>query len=120
MNEPIVPPPVGPEPDTVADIVADTEKASHGRSVSRVQAVHEAVHCQEEVRVEHSYDGFTRLFLWYPIYLPKDERELLIKLDYLIFHITFCLSCFTKSLEKSNITNAYITNMKEDINMTGK
>jgi MFS transporter, ACS family, pantothenate transporter len=97
----------------------DFEKGSPvGHRASNLQFAHEAVGAQEAVRVEHWYDGFKRLFLWYPSYLSKEEKKLLIKLDYSI--LTYiCLSYFTKSLDKSNITNAYITNMKEDINMTG-
>lgn len=67
----------------------------------------------EQTRTEHWYDGFVRLFYWYPrdIYGPE-ERRLLIKID--MFILTYiCASYFTKSLDKSNITTAYTSGMAE-------
>lgn len=74
---------------------------------------------EEERRIiNHWYDGFVRLFLWYPSYLDKDEKNLLLKLDFCILTYV-CCSYFTKSLDKSNITNAYVSGMKNDIEFTG-
>lgn len=74
----------------------------------------------EEVRIKanHWYDGFIRLIFWYPPYLDKDEKKLLIKLDFCILSYV-CCSYFTKSLDKSNITNAYVSGMRDDIGFTG-
>ncbi|VEU23245.1 DEKNAAC104377 [Brettanomyces naardenensis] len=72
----------------------------------------------EAVRIDHWYDGFVRLFIWYPPYLPKDEKRLLLKVDFFIL-VYVCASYFTKALDKSNITNAYVTGMKEEINFGG-
>jgi len=72
----------------------------------------------ETVIYKHWYDGFVRLFLWYPSYLTQKERRFLLKLDVIILTYV-CASYFTKSLDKSNITNAYVTGMKEDINFGG-
>lgn len=60
------------------------------------------------------YDGISRMFLWYPKYLPKDQKKLLLKLDFIILSY-ICASYFTKSLDKSNLQNAYGTGMREDI-----
>lgn len=73
---------------------------------------------EETIRLDHWYDGFKRLFIWYPSYLPKHEKTLLLKLDFIIL-VYICASYFTKSLDKSNITNAYVTGMKEEINFGG-
>lgn len=72
----------------------------------------------EAVRYKHWYDGFVRLFIWYPSYLGKKEKKFLLKLDIII--LTYiCASYFTKALDKANITNAYVTGMKEEINFGG-
>lgn len=73
---------------------------------------------EERRIVNHWYDGFVRLFLWYPSYLDKDEKNLLLKLDFCILTYV-CCSYFTKSLDKSNITNAYVSGMRDDIEFTG-
>lgn len=73
---------------------------------------------EERRIVKHWYDGFVRLFLWYPSYLDGEEKKLLLKLDFCILTYV-CCSYFTKSLDKSNITNAYVSGMKNDIEFTG-
>lgn len=72
----------------------------------------------EQVTINHWYDGFVRLFIWYPPTLDSVEKKLLLKID--VFILTYvCASYFTKSLDKSNITNAYVSGMKEAINFGG-
>lgn len=67
---------------------------------------------------QHWYDGFVRIVKWYPSSLPKEEKKLLFKIDTII--LTYiCCSYFTKSLDKSNITNAYVTGMREAIGFDG-
>ncbi|WVQ79401.1 hypothetical protein IAT38_001498 [Cryptococcus sp. DSM 104549] len=58
------------------------------------------------------------VFDWYPSHLPKAERKLLRKLDCSIL-IFACLSFFAKFLDQSNITNAYVSGLKEDLQANG-
>jgi hypothetical protein len=58
------------------------------------------------------------VFNWYPKHLPPAERKLLRKLDLCIL-VFACLSFFCKFLDQSNITNAYVSGMKEDIGAYG-
>lgn len=61
---------------------------------------------------------------WYEFLYPnhkkqsKAERKLLYKLD-LIIGLYFLMLCWSKSVDTNNYTNAYISNMKEDLNMKG-
>lgn len=73
---------------------------------------------RESDQVKHWYDGFKRLFVWYPSYMDPAEKKLLSKIDFYIL-IYVCCSYFTKTLDKSNITNAYVSGMKESINFGG-
>ncbi|RSH85676.1 hypothetical protein EHS25_003817 [Saitozyma podzolica] len=58
------------------------------------------------------------VFDWYPAHYPAEERKLLRKLDLCIL-VFACLSFFCKYLDQSNITNAYVSGLKEDINAGG-
>ncbi|KAA8897427.1 major facilitator superfamily domain-containing protein [Sphaerosporella brunnea] len=56
--------------------------------------------------------------LWGQIPTSKEEKRLLHKIDWFI--LTFCcLAYFCNYLDRSNINNAYISGMKEDLNMHG-
>ena len=48
----------------------------------------------------------------------KAERKLLFKLDWFILSFC-CLAYFCNYLDRSNINNAYISGMKEELNMSG-
>ncbi|KAF2083519.1 pantothenate transporter-like protein [Saccharata proteae CBS 121410] len=53
-----------------------------------------------------------------PSQQSKAERKLVQKIDWFI--LTFCcLSYFVNYLDRSNLTNAYVSGMKEDLNFTG-
>ncbi|KZT53557.1 major facilitator superfamily transporter [Calocera cornea HHB12733] len=54
------------------------------------------------------------VFNWYPSHLPQAERSLLRKLDRSIL-VFACLSFFCKFLDQSNITNAWVSGMEEEI-----
>jgi len=58
------------------------------------------------------------MFVWYPSNYSKEERKVLFKLD-LCLLIYGCLSFFAKFLDQSNITNAYVSGMKEDLSLFG-
>ncbi|KAI0470537.1 major facilitator superfamily transporter [Xylariaceae sp. FL0804] len=57
------------------------------------------------------------VFDWYPSHYPKSERKLLRKLDCAIL-IFGCLSLL-QFLGQQNITNAFVSGMKEDLNAYG-
>lgn len=58
------------------------------------------------------------MFIWYPINYSTEERKLLFKLD-LIILVYGCTSFFAKFLDQTNITNAYVSGMKEDLSLYG-
>jgi ACS family pantothenate transporter-like MFS transporter len=57
-------------------------------------------------------------FIWDPIFLPPAERKYMLKIDFFIF-IYAILACFIKYLDQTNINNAFVSGMKEDLNMYG-
>jgi ACS family pantothenate transporter-like MFS transporter len=57
-------------------------------------------------------------FIYDPVFLPSSERRYMYKIDFFIF-IYAILACFVKYLDQSNINNAYVSGMKEDLNMYG-
>ncbi|KAF1352693.1 MFS general substrate transporter [Lizonia empirigonia] len=58
------------------------------------------------------------LWEWYPKHYPAEERKLLRKLDACL--LTFCsFMFFLKWLDSSNINNAYVSGMKEELNLYG-
>lgn len=74
-----------------------------------------------EYRANKEYKSSRR---WYSFLYPnhtthsKAERTLLYKLD-LMIGVYFLMLCWCKSLNTNNLTNAYVSNMKEDLNMKG-
>ncbi|KAF5574518.1 pantothenate transporter liz1 [Fusarium pseudoanthophilum] len=58
------------------------------------------------------------VFDWYPSEYPKEERKLLRKLDLAIL-VFGSLSFFCRFLGQQNITNAYVSGMREDLNAFG-
>jgi ACS family pantothenate transporter-like MFS transporter len=58
-------------------------------------------------------------FFWYPHEQSSRERKIVFKLDCSIM-IYVCLAYFTRYLDAQNVASAYITGMKEDINISGE
>ncbi|KAH7002428.1 major facilitator superfamily domain-containing protein [Ilyonectria destructans] len=58
------------------------------------------------------------VFDWYPSHYSKQEIALLKKQDRIILPL-ICLLFFIKWLDQSNISNAYNSGMKEDLNIKG-
>ena len=57
-------------------------------------------------------------FVWHPRGTTRAERKLLFKIDFFI--LTYgCLAYFTKWLDQSNLSNAYVSGMREDLAMYG-
>ncbi|KAE8449068.1 hypothetical protein EG329_008656 [Mollisiaceae sp. DMI_Dod_QoI] len=55
-------------------------------------------------------------WLWDSADVPKEERRFLLKLDFTL--LTFgTLGMLTKWIDTSNITNAFVSGMKEDLNL---
>ncbi|KAL6235350.1 hypothetical protein BDW75DRAFT_250954 [Aspergillus navahoensis] len=61
---------------------------------------------------------FKEIFNWYPSSYPAEERKLLFKLDLSILAYS-CLCFFVKYLDQSNISNAYVSGLKEDFRLYG-
>lgn len=59
-----------------------------------------------------------RRFIWGEIPASKEERKLLLKIDWFILSYC-CLMYFTNYLDRSNVSNAYVSGMKEELNMQG-
>ncbi|KAL4901413.1 hypothetical protein BDW74DRAFT_187652 [Aspergillus multicolor] len=61
---------------------------------------------------------FKEIFNWYPSSYPAEERKLLFKLDLSIL-VYSCLCFFVKYLDQTNISNAYVSGLKEDFGLYG-
>ncbi|KAM0543430.1 hypothetical protein ACHAPJ_012293 [Fusarium lateritium] len=61
---------------------------------------------------------FKEIFNWYPSHYPLEERKLLFKLDVSIL-VFACLCFFVKFLDQTNISNAYVSGLKEDFGLYG-
>lgn len=59
-----------------------------------------------------------RQFLWGETPSSKLERRLLLKLDWFILSYC-CLMYFTNYLDRANVNNAYVSGMKQELNMQG-
>ncbi|KIW21430.1 hypothetical protein PV08_02010 [Exophiala spinifera] len=57
-------------------------------------------------------------YVWDTFDKPAEERKFLFKLDAAILTFT-CLGYFSRFLDQANINNAYVSGMKEDLNMLG-
>lgn len=61
---------------------------------------------------------FLDVFDWYPAHYSKYERHYLMKVDLAVV-VFLGFTFFTKSLDQLNITNAYVSGMKEDLQLNG-
>ncbi|CAI6331927.1 unnamed protein product [Periconia digitata] len=57
-------------------------------------------------------------YAWDDPDIPKERKWFLFKLD-LFLLTSACLGYFSKNLDQSNISNAYVSGMKESLNMQG-
>uniref|UniRef100_A0A060SWU6 ARAD1A08228p n=1 Tax=Blastobotrys adeninivorans TaxID=409370 RepID=A0A060SWU6_BLAAD len=71
-----------------------------------------------EYRVTKDEKKARKWWKWYADTDSPTERKLLLKLDILLTFYSFVLY-WVKYLDQSNLNNAYVTNMKEDLNMKG-
>ncbi|KAF4979718.1 hypothetical protein FDECE_18022, partial [Fusarium decemcellulare] len=56
--------------------------------------------------------------LWDSLDKSPEERKLVAKLDWWILSYC-CIAYFVKYLDQTNVSNAYVSGMKEDLEMTG-
>ncbi|ORY24479.1 major facilitator superfamily domain-containing protein [Naematelia encephala] len=56
--------------------------------------------------------------IWDSFDKPKDERWLLFKLDLTLLTVA-CMGTFIRSVDQSNINNAFVSGMKEDLGLYG-
>ncbi|KAK9471852.1 major facilitator superfamily domain-containing protein [Dipodascopsis tothii] len=61
---------------------------------------------------------FDEVVGWYPKEMPMEERNLVRKIDSLVLTYA-CLAFFTKYLDVSALTNAYVSGMDVDLNLGG-
>ncbi|CAG8925386.1 unnamed protein product [Penicillium salamii] len=59
-----------------------------------------------------------RWWHWHEPGTTKEEKWLIFKLDFYIL-LYSCLTFFIKYLDQTNVTNAYVSGMKEDLNLGG-
>ena len=57
-------------------------------------------------------------YIWDDPDKPAAEKKFLVKLDFFLLTYT-CLGYFCKNLDQTNINNAYVSGMKEALNMGG-
>lgn len=57
-------------------------------------------------------------YIWDNPDKPAEEKRFLLKLDIFLLSYT-CLGYFCKNLDQANISNAYVSGMKEALNMQG-
>lgn len=57
-------------------------------------------------------------FLWTPPGTSSAEKKLLFKIDFFILTYA-CLGYFAKWLDQANLSNAFVSGMKEDLGMYG-
>ncbi|KAJ7125450.1 MFS general substrate transporter [Mycena crocata] len=60
----------------------------------------------------------TRVVLWGERPATHQERKLLLKIDWFVLSFV-CLQYFSNYLDRANLANAYVSGMKEALNMTG-
>ncbi|KAK9474060.1 major facilitator superfamily domain-containing protein [Dipodascopsis tothii] len=61
---------------------------------------------------------FAEAIGWYPPGTSREERILLLKIDWLVLSFS-SLSMFNKNLDVNALTNAYVSGMKTDLNLYG-
>ncbi|ODN86834.1 pantothenate transporter [Cryptococcus wingfieldii CBS 7118] len=72
------------------------------------------VHVESREVIEGQRKGSWKGKIWDTFDRPPLERKLLLKVDGMI--LTFaCIGYFLKNLDQTNVTNAYLTGMKEDL-----
>lgn len=79
-------------------------------SIDRDRKVHDVKHTR--------WSQYKQLWNWYPSHYSAYERKFLLKVDLTVL-LFVSLSFYTKYLDKSNVSNAYVSGMKQELNITG-
>ncbi|EXJ83602.1 hypothetical protein A1O1_07225 [Capronia coronata CBS 617.96] len=66
----------------------------------------------------HRYFRTFQRYVWDDPDKPKDEKWFLLKLDFFLLTST-CLGYFSKNLDQTNLSNAYVSGMSEALHMYG-
>lgn len=62
--------------------------------------------------------NFLNAYNWYPTHYSAYERKFLMKFDAFVFFF-LCASFYTKYLDNSNVSSAYVSGLKTDLNLHG-
>ncbi|AWU76238.1 hypothetical protein CAS74_000187 [Pichia kudriavzevii] len=62
--------------------------------------------------------NFLKAFDWYPSHYSAYERKFLMKVDICVFFF-LCASFYTKYLDNTNVGSAYVSGLKNDLNLKG-
>lgn len=111
--------PVPPSPSGEQPIVRDIAPAAIASSNVIEEAGEQILEREvKEAPKRSMWIAWIYLFNWYPSHYPKEERRFLRKLD--AFMLTFTsIAFFLKWLDQSNINSAYVSGMKEELNLNG-
>ncbi|KAK7729817.1 hypothetical protein SLS53_009185 [Cytospora paraplurivora] len=91
------------------------------RPSQNISETSEGIHSDYVDGEEKRYNGFWRSvqgFVWDDPNKPAYEKKFLLKLDIFLLSYT-CLGYFCKNLDQANLSNAYVSGMKEDLGMEG-
>ncbi|KAK9385232.1 major facilitator superfamily domain-containing protein [Lipomyces mesembrius] len=67
---------------------------------------------------DYFMNPFAEWIGWFPKHMPREERVLVNKLDFLIL-VFACLSTWANNLDVNAIYNAYVSGMSDDLNLYG-
>ncbi|KAF1915282.1 major facilitator superfamily domain-containing protein [Ampelomyces quisqualis] len=105
-----------------ADPVVLSKGVEHGASPNDLNSsTNETSNTAEKRRLLRKTHGALRTlqrYVWDDPDKPKEEKWFLLKLDFFLLTAS-CLGYFSKNLDQSNIGNAYVSGMKEALNMHG-
>lgn len=94
------------------------------KNISSIDVASDSSPSDDHGHLEEHYTQTRRFFrsiqryIWDDPDKPKHEKKFLLKLDF--FLLTYaCLGYFCKNLDQQNISNAYVSGMKEALNMHG-
>lgn len=94
------------------------------KNLSLIDVVSDSSHLSSPSHLEKQYTPTQHFFrsiqryVWDDPDKPRHEKKFLLKLDF--FLLTYaCLGYFCKNLDQQNISNAYVSGMKEALNMHG-
>lgn len=94
------------------------------KDISSIDVVSDSSHLGSTGNLEEQFTPTQRFirsiqrYIWDDPDKPRHEKKFLLKLDF--FLLTYaCLGYFCKNLDQQNISNAYVSGMKEALNMHG-